>query len=75
MKLTINIDISNSKAIALLNYIKTLDFISIEEETKPLSKEEKKKLNQAIKSLDEGTGISHQDVMEQTKKKFPNLFK
>ena len=33
MKLTINIDLSNHKAIALLNYIKTLDFINIEEKS------------------------------------------
>lgn len=74
MKLTINIDLSSNKAIALLNYIKTLEFINIEEESKSLTKEEKKKLNQAIKSLDEGKGISHQDVMQQTKSKFPKLF-
>jgi hypothetical protein len=33
MKLTINIDLTNNKAIALLNYIKTLDFINIEEKS------------------------------------------
>ena len=31
MKLTIDIDITNNKALALLNYIKTLDFIKIQE--------------------------------------------
>lgn len=35
MKLTIEIDINNSKALALLNYIKTLDFISISEDENP----------------------------------------
>jgi hypothetical protein len=29
MRLTIDIDITNNKALALLNYIRTLDFISI----------------------------------------------
>lgn len=75
MRFTINLDISNSKALALLNYIKTLDFINVEEETQSITKEEKKKLNQAIKSLDEGKGINHSEVMQQTKSKFPNLFK
>ena len=31
MKLTIDIDITNNKALALINYIRTLDFISIKE--------------------------------------------
>ncbi len=31
MKVTLDIDVSNSKALALLNYIKTLDFIKIDE--------------------------------------------
>ena len=31
MRLTIDIDITNNKAIALINYIRTLDFISINE--------------------------------------------
>lgn len=31
MKFTIDIDLSNTKAVALLNYIKTLDFIRINE--------------------------------------------
>ncbi len=31
MKLTIDIDITNNKALALINYIRTLDFISINE--------------------------------------------
>jgi len=40
-----------------------------------LSEVDKKKLNQAINSLVEGEGISHSEVMEQTKNKFPDLFK
>ncbi len=31
MRLTIDIDITNNKALALLNYIRTLEFISISE--------------------------------------------
>ncbi len=31
MRLTIDIDITNNKALALLNYIRTLEFISINE--------------------------------------------
>ena len=31
MRLTIDIDITNNKALTLLNYIKTLEFISINE--------------------------------------------
>ena len=31
MKLILDIDINNNKALALINYIRTLDFISIKE--------------------------------------------
>ena len=32
MQITLNIDTSNDKALALLNYIKTLEFVSFTEE-------------------------------------------
>jgi hypothetical protein len=74
MKVTINIDLSNNKALALFNYIKTLDFINVEEND-TLSTQEKKAIDKAIKEIELGKGIPHNKAMEQTKKKFPKLFK
>jgi len=73
MKLTIDIDLSNSKAMALLNYIKTLDFINIEDTH--LSAEQKKAINAALSSVKKGKAISHNKVMEATRKRFPKLYK
>ncbi len=41
MILTIDIDITNNKALALLNYIRTLDFINIKEQDYSLTDQQK----------------------------------
>jgi hypothetical protein len=73
MKLTIDIDLSNNKALALLNYIKTLDFINIEESK--LTSEQKKAIDSALTSVKKGKTVSHNSVMNDTRKRFPQLFK
>lgn len=75
MKLILNIDISNDKALALLNYIRTLDFVDLEEEQSKLSSEQKKAIDIGLQSLKDGKGVKHSDVMNETKKRYPNLFK
>ncbi len=75
MKLILNIDISNDKALALLNYIRTLDFVDLEEEQSKLSSEQKKAIDIGLQSLKDGKGVKLSDVMNETKKRYPNLFK
>ena len=68
MRLIIDIDITNNKALALLNYIKTLDFISINEEDNiteyALSDEQKNMLNERKQKHlnDESKSYSWDDI-------------
>ncbi len=74
MQLTLNIDPTNAKAMALLNYIKTLDFVSFEE--KPtLTDAQKQAIDTGIEALEQGKSSKHKDVMIETTKRYPNLFK
>ena len=40
-----------------------------------LTKEQKKAIDMGLKSLDEGNKIPHEEVMSETKKRYPNLLK
>ena len=74
MHLTVKLDMSNATALALLNYIKTLDFVSfVENET--LSDVQKHEIDIGIKALEEGSSLKHSEVMSETKKRYPNLFR
>jgi len=75
MQLTLNIDPSNHKAIALLNYIRTLDFVSFKDKKVSLSEIQKEAINEGLKELHEGKSLAHSEVLKKTKKKYPNLFK
>ena len=73
MKNTCNIDLSDAKALALLNYIRTLEFVSFEE-TNVLSKIQKQAIDIGINALENGKSQKHEDIMKETKKRYPNLF-
>ena len=73
MQLTLNIDISNAKALALLNYIRTLDFVSIGE-NQDLTDNQKQAIDFGIASLENGKYTKHTDVLNETKLRYPNLF-
>ena len=75
MQLTINIDTSNHQAIALLNYIRTLDFVSFNDKKIKLSDIQKEALNEGLKDLHESKSLEHSEVLKETKKKYPTLFK
>jgi predicted transcriptional regulator len=45
-----------------------------QESSSPLSKEQKKAIDIGLKSLEEGDKIPHEQVMNETKKRYPNLF-
>jgi hypothetical protein len=74
MKITLDIDTSDSKALALLNYIRTLDFISIGEKGGTITPEQKKAIDVGIEQLRKGNGILHSEVKKDTKKRYPQLF-
>ena len=74
MQLTLNIDLSNAKALALLNYIRTLEFVSFEERS-TLTDTEKQAIDIGIDALEQGKSFKHKEVMSETKKRYPDLFK
>jgi len=74
MKITIDFDLSDSKALALLNYIRTLDFITIKEIPDELYSYQKQAIDKGIEQLDEGQKITHEQVLKESKERYPNLF-
>jgi len=74
MKITLDIDVSNTKALALLNYIRTLDFISISEDKLILTDEQKQDIDVGLQDIKNKQTTSHEDVINQTKKRYPKLF-
>ena len=72
---TFDIDITNNKALALYNYIKTLDFIYLKEESNILTIEQKRAIDKGLEQLKNGESKTHEEVMNETKKRYPNLFK
>lgn len=74
MRITLDIDTTNNKAIALVNYLKTLDFIKFEEGTYSLSELQKQAIDKGLQSLKKGEGISHEQVVSETKTRYPALF-
>ncbi len=73
MQLIVKLDMSHAKAPALLDYIKTLDFVSFEDKY-TLSEAEKQAVDIGIDALERGEKLKHKDVMGNMKKRYPNLF-
>ena len=63
MQLTLNIDTSNEKAVALLNYMRTLEFVSFEEPI-ALSEIQKQAIDIGIEALAQSESQSHKEVMD-----------
>ncbi|RLD74843.1 MAG: hypothetical protein DRJ10_16360 [Bacteroidetes bacterium] len=62
---TLTISENSSKAIALLNYLKSIDFVKISKSTDwwdSLTSKEQNSINKSVKLLDKGKGITHDDV-------------
>ena len=65
MKLTLDIDINNNKALALLNYLRTLDFIEISKTNDwydELNFKQKESINKGIEDLENGNTYADEDV-------------
>lgn len=74
MQITLNLDITNAKALALLNYIRTLEFVTIEE-TNTLTDKQKEAIDYGIEAIEQGKAFDHEHVLNETKQRYPNLFK
>lgn len=72
---TLKISEKNAKAIALINYLKTLDFVELTKSKSvdwwdELSEENKASVERGIKQADEGKLISNEDA----RKRIDNFF-
>jgi len=64
---TLSIPENNSKAKALLNYLKSIDFVKISKRTDwwdGLTVEQQDRINKSADLIDVDEGISHENVME-----------
>lgn len=73
MQVILTFDSNNAQAISLLNYVKSLDFISVVESEEVLSADEKKAITEGLNDLSANRILSHERVMQQTAERFPEL--
>lgn len=70
------LDIKDNKANAFLNFIKSLDFISVSsEDTFVLSDEQKNAIDIGLNDIKEGNVLSHNEVLAELKSKHSKYFK
>ena len=69
---TIKISENNAKAIALINYLKTLDFVELKEESDwwdDISVEDKASIEKGLDDLKEGRVFSDEEVRNSIRKR------
>jgi hypothetical protein len=69
---TIKISENNAKAIALINYLKTLDFVELKEESDwwdDISAEDKASIEKGLDDLKEGRVFSDEEVRNSIRKR------
>ena len=73
------LDIQDNKAAFIMELLKNFAYVKATKLTDSkapiLTKAQKKAIDQGLKDLEEGRVIPHQQVMQETKKRYPNLFK
>ena len=68
---TLTISENSSKAIALLNYLKSIDFVEISKTTdwwETLTTEQQNNISKGVEQLDNGEGVTHDDVRKNVNK-------
>ncbi len=68
---TLTIQENNSKALALLDYLKSIDFVKISKTTDwwdTLTAEQQGNINKGVEQLDNGEGIAHNDIRKNVNK-------
>lgn len=70
------IDINDNKADAFLNFIKSLDFISVNNEDEiSLTDEQKNAIDLGLNDFEQGNVFSHEEVLLELKNKHSKYFK
>ncbi len=68
---TLTISENSNKAIALLNYLKSIDFVKISKTAdwwETLTVEQQNSINKGVEQLDNGEGVAHNDVRKNVNK-------
>ena len=71
----VTLNIEDDKLNAFIAFIKTLNYVSVEESEVTLSEEHLKAINEARLSLKNNGGKPHKEVMDKMKTKYPNAFR
>ena len=73
------LDIQDNKAAFILELLKNFAFVKTtklsEGEIPSLTKAQKKAIDEGILDLEEGRTIPHEQVVEETRRRYPDLFK
>ena len=72
---TFQLDDSNPKAKALLDFLRTFDFIKEENNMLTFNEDLNQALEDGLESINKNGGVPHEDVMRKMKEKYPNLFR
>lgn len=73
------LDIQDNKAAFIMELLKNFAFVKTtkltDSKVPTLTKAQKEAIDEGLKDLEEGRTSSHEQVMEETKKRYPNLLK
>jgi len=71
----ITIDIQDSKATAFLNFIQSLDFVTINEEDNQLTDYTKRGIDIGLQQVEEGKTLSNDEVISEIRNRHPKYYK
>lgn len=73
------LDIQDNKAAFIMELLKNFTFVKTtkltDSKVPTLTKAQKEAIDEGLRDLEEGRTSSHEQVMEETKKRYPNLLK
>jgi hypothetical protein len=71
----ITIDIQDSKATAFLNFIQSLDFVTINEEDNQLTDYTKRAIDIGLQQVEECRTLSNDEVISEIRNRHPKYYK
>ncbi len=70
------LDINDNKAVAFLNFIQSLDFVTIKSDDEfQLSDLQKRAIDEALNQVESNKTLSQEEVMSEMKNRHPKYFK
>ncbi len=72
----ITLEVNDNRFKTFLNFINTLDYVSVNPSDEAvLAIKQKEAIDKGLADIEAENVVSHQQVMAETKKRYPNLFK